>query len=72
VSIQLSRTRPAAAGDRLTALGIEDIDDLYGVIVSCRIGQQRYHLLLADLAAVDKSSPNAQAVRDCRVWFANR
>ena len=63
---------PLQAGDRLTALGIEDVDDLYGVIVSCRRGRRRYDCPLADLAAVDESSPNAQLVQNYRVWFANR
>ena len=63
---------PLEAGDRLTALGIEDVDDLYGVIVSCRKGRQRYDFPLADLAAIDEGSPNAQPIRDYRVWFANR
>ena len=63
---------PLQAGDRLTALGIEDVDDLYGVIVSCRRGRRRYDCPLADLAAVDENSPNAQPVQDYGVWFANR
>jgi len=60
------------AGDRLTVLAILDTDDLYGVIVSCRKGGQRYDFPLADLVDVDDDSPNAQLIRDYRVWFANR
>ena len=63
---------PLRAGDRLTVLGIEDVDDLYGIIVSCRQGGRRYHVPLADLATVDEHSPNAQPTQDYRVWFANR
>lgn len=63
---------PLRAGDRLTVLRIEIVDDLYGVIVSCRKGRQRYDFPLADLAAIDEGSPNAQPIRDYRVWFANR
>lgn len=63
---------PLQAGDRLTVLGIEDVDDLYGIIASCRKGQRRYYFPLADLAAVDENSPNAQPTQDYRVWFANR
>jgi len=44
----------------------------YGIIVSCRKGRERYDFLLADLAAVDEDSPNAQPIQDHRVWFANR
>jgi hypothetical protein len=63
---------PLRVGDRLTVLGIKDVDDRYGVIVSCRQGQQHYDFPLADLAAIDEDSPNAQPVQDYRVWFANR
>lgn len=60
------------AGDRLTVTGIVDVDDLYGVIVSCRQKREHFSFPLADLAAWDKNSPNAQLVDDYRVWFANR
>jgi hypothetical protein len=60
------------AGDRLTVLGIEDIDNLYGIIVSCRTGQRRCDFPLADLAAIGEDSPNAQPIQDYRVCFANR
>lgn len=63
---------PLQAGDRLTVLGIEDVDELYGILVSCRKGRQRYTFPLADLAAVDENSPNAQRIHEYRVWFANR
>jgi len=63
---------PLRAGDRLTMLGIEDVDDLYGVLVSCRRGWRRCSFPLADLAAVDENSPNAQPIQDYRMWFANR
>lgn len=63
---------PLRAGDRLTVLEIEDVDDLYGVIVACRKDRQFYSFPLADLAAVDERSPNAQLIQDYRVWFANR
>jgi hypothetical protein len=63
---------PLRAGDRLTVLGIVDTDDLYGVIVACHKGRQHLDFSLADLAAVDEASPNAQPIDDYRVWFANR
>jgi hypothetical protein len=63
---------PLQAGQRLTVQEIIDVDDLYGVIVSCRRGCERFDFPLADLAAVDKGSPNAQVVEDYRTWFANR
>jgi hypothetical protein len=63
---------PLQAGDRLTVLEIEIVDDLYGVIVSCRQGRRHYDFPLADLAAVDEGSPNADPIQEYRVWFANR
>ena len=63
---------PLRAGDRLTVLRIEDVEDLYGVLVSCRRGWRRCYCPLADLAAVDENSPNAPPIQEYRVWFANR
>ena len=63
---------PLQAGDRLTVLGIVDTDEHYGVIVVCRKGRQSFEFPLADLAAVDEDSPNADPIQDYRVWFANR
>lgn len=63
---------PLRAGDRITVLGMVDTDDLYGVIVACRKGRRYFEFPLADLAAVDEDSPNAQPIQDYRVWFANR
>jgi hypothetical protein len=63
---------PFRQGDRLRVSGIETVDDLYGVIVSCKAGRGRYDFPLADLAAVDEKSDNAMHIQDYRVWFANR
>ena len=63
---------PLQSGDRLTALDIEGVDDLYGVLVSCRRDRRSYDFPLADLAAVDEDSPNAQPIHEYRVWLANR
>lgn len=63
---------PLQTGDRLTVLGIEMEDDLYGIIVQCRQGRKRYDFPLCDLATVNEHSLNAQPIQDYRVWFANR
>jgi len=34
--------------------------------------EQYFEFPLADLAAVDEDLPNAQPIRDYRVWFVNR
>jgi hypothetical protein len=63
---------PLKYGDKLKVFGISIVDDLYGVIVSCRKGLKRYDFPLADLAAVDEDSDNARHIQDYRTWFANR
>ncbi len=66
------RRGPLRVGDRLVVLAVEDVDDSYGVIMKCRRGRERYHFPLADMKAVDRKSPNYQAVDDFGVWFSNR
>ena len=63
---------PLQAGDRLTVLRIAEVDEFYGVIVSGRQGRQHVHLALADLAAVDARSSNAEPIQAYQTWFANR
>jgi len=60
------------AGDKLKVFGIEDEDELYGIIVECKQGRKRYYFPLCDLATQDSNSPNAKHLKDYRVWFANR
>jgi hypothetical protein len=63
---------PLRTGDILRVLSIEDVDDMYGVLVRCRRGRQIHHAMLADLEVTDRNSPNHQLVDDYSVWFANR
>ena len=63
---------PFRQGDRLRISGVELVDYLYGVIVSCKRGRERFDIPLADIVAVDEKSDNARYIRDYRVWFANR
>jgi hypothetical protein len=64
---------PLQAGDRVTVLGLdEEVDDLYGILVSCRYLRQSFVFPLADLEVADKDSPNHQPVDDYNVWFASR
>jgi len=60
------------SGDRVTVLKIQRIDSLSGILVVCRKGQQLYEFPLADLAARDPKSPNADPIHYYRVWFANQ
>lgn len=50
----------ASYKDKLKVMGIELVDDLYGLIASCRLGRKRYDCPLADLDVVEKTSKNAQ------------
>ena len=63
---------PIRQGDKLRIFGIKLVDDLYGVIVSCKSEHSRFDIPLADIAAVDENSDNAHHIHDYRVWFANR
>ena len=62
---------PLRDGDQVKVKEISLVDDLYGVIVAIRRGRERFDCPLADLAALDKASPNAELIQDYRVWFAN-
>ena len=63
---------PLQAGENVSVLGIEIIDDSYGVIVAIKAKQGRYDFPLCDLEAIPDTSPNYQPVNDYAVWFANR
>jgi len=63
---------PIRQGDKLRIFSIKLVDDDYGVIVSCKSGNSRFDIPLADIAAVDENSDNAHHIHDYRVWFANR
>jgi hypothetical protein len=63
---------PIRTGERVSVLGIEIIDDSYGIIVSIKTKQGHYDFPLCDLEAVPETSPNYQPLNDYVVWFANR
>ncbi len=63
---------PIRTGDRLRVLGINMIDDSYGVLADVKRGRESYVYPLCDLEAVDDKSPNHDPLRLYRVWFANR
>lgn len=58
-------------GDILQVLGLEIVDDFYGIIVHCR-RRETLDVPLADLECTDKQSANYDLVTDYAVWFANR
>lgn len=63
---------PLRQGDKLRVVKMVSLDDLYGIIVSCKAKGSQYDFPLADLAAKDENSANAQPLQDYCVWFANR
>lgn len=63
---------PLRQGDKLRVVKMVSLDDLYGIIVSCKAKGSQYDFPLADLEAKDENSANAQPLQDYCVWFANR
>ena len=63
---------PLRTGDKVTVIGLEGFEDLYGILVALRRRRDRFVFPLCDLEALDQSSPNYQPLRDYAVWFANR
>ncbi len=55
--------------DKVTVISIDMVDDLYGIIISCKKGRRKYSFPLVDLEAVDKNSKEIEAYR---TWFSNR
>jgi hypothetical protein len=63
---------PVRTGERISVLGIEIVDDSYGIIVSIKTKRGCYDFPLCDLEALPDTSPNYQPLNDYVVWFANR
>jgi hypothetical protein len=63
---------PLQAGDRVTVLGFESVEDLYGILVKIETRRGEFVFPLCDLKALNKHSPDDQPLNDYDVWFANR
>jgi hypothetical protein len=63
---------PVRIGERVSVLGIEIVDDSYGIIVSIKTKRGHYDFPLCDLEAYPDTSLNYQPLDDYVVWFANR
>ncbi len=63
---------PLKAGYRLKVKGIEDFDDLYGVIAEVTYEDRKYSFPMCDLEMVDKPSTNYILLDDYCVWLASR
>jgi len=63
---------PLQSGDRVTVVGFEGVEDLYGVLVNIKAGRNSYVFPLCDLKAINEKSANYILTDDYAVWFANR
>ena len=63
---------PLDYGDVVQVNGIDEIDDLYGILAKVSQGREHFIFPLCDLNATDKKSPNYTPFKDYCVWFANR
>lgn len=63
---------PVKTGERVRVLGIEIVDDSYGLIVAIKTKHGHYDFPLCDLEVFPDTSPNYQPVKDYAVWFANQ
>jgi tetratricopeptide (TPR) repeat protein len=63
---------PLQVEDRVKVVGIEGIDDLYGVLVRVRKKGYRGVLPLSDLEVSDEDLPQFQPVDDYLTWFMSR
>lgn len=63
---------PFPRGEVVQVMSIHSLDDAYGVAVQIEHNGDSMEFPLCDLAALDKESKNYEAIKDYRVWFANR
>ncbi|MBN1975339.1 MAG: hypothetical protein JW787_17000 [Sedimentisphaerales bacterium] len=60
------------SSDIVQVQGINEADDLHGILVDVQYGRKRLVFPLCDLNVRDKKSANYTPVQDYCVWFANR
>jgi len=63
---------PLEQGDKVEVEKMNDVDDLYGILVDVIFQGEKYIFPLCDLKATDRKSPNYQLLRDYQIWFANK
>ena len=59
-------------GQKVRVMGVDDLDEHYGILVKIKRGPRRYSFPLCDLGATSASSPNHVHVQLYAVWFANK
>ena len=60
------------AGDRVTVMGFEGVQDMYGVLVNIEARGSAYVFPLCDLTAANQKSNHYTLMDDYAVWFSNR
>jgi len=70
--IESDRKFPYRIGEELTVLNISYCDDLYGILLSCRIGRKKYSIPLCNIAPQDTGSMNYSLIKGYTEWFDNR
>ncbi|NAS19028.1 hypothetical protein GND98_014395 [Clostridium butyricum] len=60
---------PIEYGDKLKVIGIDMIDDLYGVIVNIKKGR---HSCCIELCQLETEGENRQVLDDYNTWFCNK
>ena len=63
---------PFRLGHKVQVLGLDEEDEVRGVLVSVREKSQTGYVPLCDLEVKPKTDPNYWPVREYVVWFANR
>lgn len=58
-------------GSEVTIDGIDEIIELYGILVNIRYKNDTYTFPLADLEVIDKNSSDFLPIKDYSMWFAN-
>ena len=64
--------QPFRLGHDMKVIGIDQEDDLYGIILKVREGRRVGYVPLCDVEVLDQEDPNFWPVREYVVWFANR
>jgi hypothetical protein len=58
--------------DRVQVIDVYRIEEMYGIIVKIKINNNNSYFPLCDFEAVNLPAEEKQALKDYRVWFANR
>ena len=63
---------PLQVGQKVRVMGIDALDEWYGILVKVKKGRRQYIFPLCDLEVASANSPNYDPVKLYSVWFANK